>query len=243
MCPLILPQIDPDKNNLTKAINWFNNVNKLELQTIVIGSSLLGDILNMQKFVDIAIEKFNFNVLLYIHNLSGIKGVINKSAVYWTQVPNSQNTFFGWDGLILNAFGVLNNNHEAIPTVYVFDSRDQIGTANWLARGNLVPREKPEISLAIAKAAEYLGIRFYIMAGGSGSKKPPPIEHVKILSEKTKLFVIPTSGINKTNIANDLFAAGADAIHIGNLLEKQEGFEILKKIVEISKQYPGKKFL
>jgi hypothetical protein len=40
-----------------------------------------------------------------------------------------------------------------------------------------------------------------------------------------------------------MFAAGADAIHIGNRLEMPGGFEELKKMVEASKQYPGKKFL
>ncbi len=241
--PLILPQIDPDKNDLDKAKKWFSNISSLGLETIVIGSSLIADNLYAQKLIDIAIDEFDFNILIYIHNMTGLRGRSKKSAVYWSQVPNALNTFFGWDGLIANVFNVSKNDFEPIPTAYVFDFRGSSGTANWLTRCNPIPREKPEISLAVSKAVEYAGIRFYILAGGSGSMLPPPAEHVKIISNKTNLFVIPTSGIKTTEHAEELFSSGADALQIGNLLESKEGFETLKKILKVSKNYPGKRFV
>ncbi len=241
--PLILPQIDPDKNTIKTANDWFKRIEELNLHVIVMGSSIISDTFHLQNLINIAIKDFKFDILLYVNGMNGVKGVSGKSAVYWSQIPNSLNTFFSWDGLISNSLNVSKNNFEAIPTVYVFDFRGSFGTANWLTRSNPVPREKPEISLAIAKAAEYLGMRFYIMAGGSGSNLPPPETHIQKISNLSKLFVIPTSGITTLKHAESMFSSGADAIHIGNLLEKESGFKILTEIVKLSKNYSGKDFL
>ena len=241
--PLILPQIDPDKYTTKTANNWFKRIEELNLQVIVIGSSIISNKLHLQNLMNIAVNDFKFDVLFYINGMAGIKGIDGKSAVYWSQIPNSLNTFFGWDGLISNSLNLSKSNFEPIPTIYVFDFRGSIGTSNWLTRSNPVPREKPEISLAIAKAAEYSGIRFYIMAGGSGSNLPPPETHIKKISKLSNLFLIPTSGITTLKHAKSMFSSGADAIHIGNLLEKEKGFKILNEIVKISKNYSGKDFL
>jgi len=97
--------------------------------------------------------------------------------------------------------------------------------------------------LSIALASQFSGMRFYIMAGGSGAPNSPPISHINLLSKKTNLFLIPTSGIRSLNQVIDIFEAGADAIHIGKLLEQKSGWKVLGKIVKESKRHAGKDFL
>jgi len=241
--PLVIPQLDPDKHTKESARKWFDEVEKAGISFIVIGGSTL-DPFQAQELLNIALKDYNFIAALYLgNNLSAIKGEKDRTAVYWMQIPNSLNTLYGWDGLISNSLNLERCELEPIPSVYVFDDRNSVGTANWISRSHSIPREKPEISLAIAKAAQYLGIRFYIMAGGSGSTNPPPLSHIEKLSKQSKLFVIPTSGINTAEHAKEMFAAGADAIHIGNRLEKEGGFEVLNEMVKMSKLYPGKSFL
>lgn len=241
--PLVIPQLDPDNYDLKGAKQWFEQVKECDIKFIAMGGSMI-DAIHTQNVLNMAIKNYDFIVALYLTSNSGvINGFKGRTAVYWMQIPNSQNTFYGWDGLISNSLQVEKHGLEPIPTIYVFDDRDFVGTANWVARGYPIPREKPEISLAVAKAAEYLGIRFYIMAGGSGSTKPPSVKHVEKLAKGSQLFVIPTSGINTATDAKELFAVGADAIHIGNKLETANGFKELKEIVKISKLYPGRNFL
>ena len=86
-------------------------------------------------------------------------------------------------------------------------------------------------------------MRFYIMAGGSGSPMPPPISHIKLVEKETNLFVIPTSGINSTSVANEMFLAKADAIHLGTLTETDSGIRKIEQIVKLSKRFPGRDFL
>lgn len=241
--PLVIPQIDPDKNNLEKAKSWFKDVRDAGLEVIVIGGSTI-NILDMQKLLDIAVNDFDFQVLTYLSgNVASLNGISNKTAMYWMQVPNALNTFYSWDGLVTNSLYVERNKWEVIPTAYVFDDRGYKGTSSWITRSNLIPESKPELSLAVAKAAEFLGIRFYIMAGGSGSPKPPPVSHISTLIKNSDLFVIPTSGITDVTQVSRIFEAGADAIHVGNRLERKDRKEILKEMVKLSEKFSGRAFI
>jgi phosphoglycerol geranylgeranyltransferase len=241
--PLVIPQLDPDKNTVEQGNKWFRQVKDIGIKLIAVGGSTI-DAVNTQRLLDMAVNDYNFLVLLYLTaNINAIKGKAGRTAAYWMQVPNALNTLYNWDGLISNSMQMEKNELEALPTVYVFDDRGSVGTANWITRSNPIPKDKPELSLAVAKAAQFLGIRFYVMAGGSGSASPPPTSHIERLAEHTQLFVIPTSGINTVANAKALFAAGADAIHVGNRLEQDGGFKELDGMYAAAKEYPGRKFL
>lgn len=241
--PVVIPQIDPDKSSSDDALNTLKKLEAIGVKHIAIGSSLSSPIAT-QSLLDVIMKDFDFSVTTYISNTSSflLKGTKGRAALYWATVFNANNTFFLRDSLIMGAPLINKDLLEPIPSAYVFDERGSKGTANWLAQPNPILREKPEISLATALACQYLGIRFYIMAGGSGSLLPPPESHVRLLSKKTTLFLIPTSGIKTLDDVKNLLDAGADAMHIGAALENKEGLGKFQKMFELSKKYPGKKF-
>lgn len=240
--PLIIPQLDPDKCNTTQAKVWLDKVAKTDIQIICVGGSMV-DSLSMQEIIDTILNDYDFKIITYLtSNVSALRGCGGRTAMYWGQIPNSPNTAFGWDGLIANSIYLDKREWEPLPAVYVFDDRAYIGTANWISRSYPIPKEKPEISLATAKAAQYMGMRFYIMAGGSGSPNPPPVEHIEKLRKLSDMFVIATSGIRTVNQIKGVFAAGADAIHIGGILEKNFKEDILSDMLDTAKLYPGRRF-
>jgi len=242
--PLIIPQIDPDKQSLADSIKILQNLDSIGVKHIAVGSSLI-DPVSIQSLFDVIIKDFDFSFTTYISNTSSflLKGKTGRSAIYWATVFNATNMFFLRDSLIMGAPLIKTDYLEPIPTAYVFDERNSRGTANWLAQANPIPNNKPEISLATALACEYLGIRVYIMAGGSGSFLPPPESHVKLIHEKTSLFVIPTSGIKSLAHVKSLLDAGADALHIGSMIETKEGLKEFDKIFKLSKKYSGRKII
>ncbi len=240
--PLIIPQIDPDKQSLDKSIVLLKKLESMGVQHIAVGSSLV-DPASIQSLFDVIIKDFDFTFTTYISNTSSflLKGKEGRSAIYWASVFNASNMFFLRDSLIMGAPLIKSDCLEPIPTAYVFDERDSRGTANWLTQANSIPADKPEISLSTALACQYLGMRFYIMAGGSGSLLPPPASHVKLICKKADLFVIPTSGVRSASHVNELLLAGADAIHVGSMIESDSGLKIFSNIFKMSKKFPGKK--
>ncbi|MFH1224655.1 MAG: geranylgeranylglyceryl/heptaprenylglyceryl phosphate synthase [Candidatus Diapherotrites archaeon] len=241
--PLVIPQLDPEKYDEHDLQTVLKELGEIGVSHVAVGGTIV-DAAKMQAVLDIVAKDFGFVTLSYITNnslglLNGIKG---KTAVYWMSVLNAENLYFLRDNLIMNSIAMSKKNFELLPTAYVFDERGSCSSSNWLARSTPIPRNKAELSLAIALAAQYLGMRFYIMAGGSGAPYPPPVEHVKLISKKTDLFLIPTSGINQVGQAKRLFANGADAIHVGKAIELKNGLKMLRDMVKISKKHDGKEF-
>lgn len=242
--PIVIPQIDPDEYTPTELMPVFKHFQSLDISHIAIGGSTV-DPTKMQETVDMAVKDYGFYVITYLSNPSAgfLKGFKDKTAIYWASFFNTENQFFIKDSLVMASLFIKNKNLEPLPTAYVFDDRKYIGSATWITRATPVPREKPELSLAIAKAAEYLGIRFYIMAGGSGSPYCPPPSHITKLRKYSDLFLIPTSGIKTVDEVNLMFDSGADAIHVGQAIEQENGLNLLTKMVEASKKHKGKDFL
>ncbi|MBS3061796.1 MAG: hypothetical protein J4215_04410 [Candidatus Diapherotrites archaeon] len=241
--PLVIPQIDPDKLPVEVISKIFQAISDLGIQHIALGGSIITP-QKLQIVQDMAVKDYNFSTVTYPTNsaVCFLNGHEGKTAIYWMSVLNSENPFFLRDVLVMNSVAVTPNTLEPIPTAYVFDDRGSMRTANWLARAVPIPREKPEISLSVALAAQYLGMRIYIMAGGSGSELGPPATHVELLARKTNLFIIPTSGILTPEDADLMFKHKADAIHVGKLIEEPKGIETLKKMVSLANKYPGKIF-
>ena len=241
-CPLIIPQLDPDKKT-SDPIKTLNRLKSIGVKHIAVGSSLSDPVVT-QGLLDLVMKDYDFSVTTYISNTSSflLKGAKGRAAIYWATVFNANNTFFLRDSLLMGAPLLKPEFLEPIPSAYIFDERGSKGTANWLTQPNPILREKPEISLAMGLACQYLGMRFYIMAGGSGSLLPPPEKHVALLRKKTDLFIIPTSGIKTTDNVKNLLDSGADALHIGGVLESENGLDIFEKMFKLSRKYPGRKF-
>jgi heptaprenylglyceryl phosphate synthase len=236
--PLVIPQIDPDAFDEVTLDKLLLEINKLNLKVVSIGGSVFYPD-KFQNAIDLAAKKYAFTTLVYpAYSSMGMRGVEGKTAMYWIRILNATNDFYRDDFANFNSIHLKGSKFEPIPTAYIFDDRGNIGTGEWLARAVPIPRNKPTLSLLLSLGAQYSGTRFLILGGGSGAPLPPPEEHVKLIKDKTNLFLIPTSGIRKVEHAKGLFEAGADAIHISKLLESKEGFTEFEKIVKfVEKTY------
>jgi heptaprenylglyceryl phosphate synthase len=229
--PLVIPQIDPDAFDDDSLNNLLEEINNLDINVISIGGSVFYPD-KFQKAINLAAKEYNFTTLVYpAYSSMGLRGVQDKTGMYWIKILNAANEFYRDDFANFNSIHLKGSNFEPIPTAYIFDDRGTIGTGEWFSRAFPVPRHKPIISLTLALGAQYSGTRILILGGGSGAPLPPPEEHVKLIKDKTNLFLIPTSGITKLDHVKKLFNAGADAVHISKLLESKEGLTEFKKII------------
>ncbi|MFB5624878.1 MAG: geranylgeranylglyceryl/heptaprenylglyceryl phosphate synthase, partial [Nitrosopumilus sp.] len=130
----------------------------------------------------------------------------------------------------LAAPSVLKFGLEPLPTAYLVIGD---GTSAWFvgsARG--IPFNKPKIAAAYSLAAQFLGMRFVYLEAGSGASSTVKPEMVKIVRKVFKGFLIVGGGIKDPNSAKKIVSAGADAIVIGTLLEKNGN---LKNLTAIAK--------
>ncbi len=92
--------------------------------------------------------------------------------------------------------------------------------AGWLGDAKLLPRNKPELSLGYALAAEYLGFKLIYLEAGSGSNSSVPEQIIGLVKKNVTIPIIVGGGIKTTEDAVAKVMAGADLVVQGTILEE-----------------------
>jgi len=166
--------------------------------------------------------------ILFPGNVTGV--VPEADAILFSSLLNSENPYFISQAQALGAPSVLKFGLEPLPTAYLVIGE---GTTAWFvgsARG--IPFDKPKIAAAYSLAAQFLGMRLVYLEAGSGATSSVKPEMIKTVRKVFNGFIIVGGGIKDPNTAKKIVSAGADAIVIGTLLEKNGS---LKNLTAIAK--------
>jgi len=108
---------------------------------------------------------------------------------------------------------------EAIPSAYIIYGHG--GAAGHIGRALPIPYEAPYIAAAYAAAAELLGSRLVYLEAGSGSPKRVPEAAVAAARKALDYaMLVVGGGIRSPEDARSIVQAGADAIVIGTIVER-----------------------
>ncbi|MCY4351532.1 MAG: geranylgeranylglyceryl/heptaprenylglyceryl phosphate synthase, partial [Gemmatimonadetes bacterium] len=115
---------------------------------------------------------------------------------------------------ILKAHGL-----EAIATGYALVDTGQLTTAEYVSNTRPLPRDKPEIAMAHALAAEYLGMQCVYLDAGSGPELMVPEETVQAVCGYVSIPTIVGGGIRDPKAAAKRVALGAAFVVVGSIFE------------------------
>jgi putative glycerol-1-phosphate prenyltransferase len=124
---------------------------------------------------------------------------------------------------------------EAISTGYILVESGRVTTAQYISGSVPVPRHKPEIAVATALAAEYLGMKFIYLEAGSGADQHVPFEMVKAVSSVISVPLMVGGGIKDAVTAGKMVDAGAKIIVTGNHFENRSNRGELQAFVDAVK--------
>lgn len=225
---LIFVLIDSEVSKIEESVNLAKNVEKIGASAILVGGSSAIDQLEMAQVVKTLKKSIKIPIILFPGNVTGV--VPGADAILFSSLLNSTNPYYITQAQVLAAPNVLKFGLEPLPTAYIIIGE---GTTAWFvgsARG--IPFEKSNIAAAYALAAQFLGMRFVYLEAGSGAKQSVRPEMVSSVRKAFGGFLIVGGGIRDANTAKEIIKAGADALVIGTLLEKEKGS--LKKLTEIA---------
>jgi putative glycerol-1-phosphate prenyltransferase len=94
-----------------------------------------------------------------------------------------------------------------------------------------IPGDKPDIAVATAMAGEMLGLKSLYLEAGSGASHIVEPGIIRAIRKNISLPLIVGGGIRSVENAEELFAAGADMIVVGNALEKDP--ELIKTFCQV----------
>ena len=121
---------------------------------------------------------------------------------------------------------------EAIPTGYLLLDGGSDSAVQFMSGTAPIPMDKPDISIAHALAAQYLGKNLIYLEAGSGAKQAVPNELIKEVVEHVDIPLIVGGGIRKPEVAREKVEAGASFVVTGTIIEENINDDMLKKFAE-----------
>jgi phosphoglycerol geranylgeranyltransferase len=224
---LIFVLIDSEVSKIKDSTRLAKNVEKLGASAIFVGGSSAIDQIEMAQVVKTLKKSIKIPIILFPGNVTGI--VPYADAILFSSLLNSENPYYITQAQALGAPNVLKFGLEPLPTAYIIIGE---GTTAWfVGSARAIPFDKPNLAAAYALAAQFLGMRFVYLEAGSGAKQNVRPEMVRAVRRVFRGFLIVGGGIRDPNTAKEIVRAGADALVIGTLLEKEK--DSLKKLTEI----------
>ena len=225
---LLFVLIDSEISNIRTSVKLAKDVERIGASAILVGGSSATDQIEMAEVVKNLKKAVKIPKILFPGNVTGV--VPQADAILFSSLLNSENPYYISQAQALGAPNVLKFGLEPLPTAYLVIGE---GTSAWFvgsARG--IPFDKPKIAAAYSLAAQFLGMRFVYLEAGSGAASSVTPEMVQTVRKVFKGFLIVGGGIKDPITAKKIASAGADAIVIGTLLEKNR---TLKNLTEIAK--------
>ncbi len=109
---------------------------------------------------------------------------------------------------------------EVIPTAYLLVDGGRTTSVEFMSATRALPRDKVDIAMAHALAAQYLGMSMAFFDAGSGAKRPVTKEMISAVAAYVDIPVIVGGGISDPDTARGLVEAGAKLLVTGDIIER-----------------------
>lgn len=219
--------IDPDKQPPAKAGEIAATAEAMGVKAIFVGSSIILE------------DKFNETVhtikkacKIPIVLFPGASNQVSKEVdtVLFLSLISGRNPEFLIGEQVKAAPIIYKYGIHTLPTAYLLIEGGKTTSVEFMSNTKPLPREKPDIIVAHALAAEYLGMKLIYLEAGSGAKDSVPDEVIAAVRKHVKLPLIVGGGIRTPEDAIAKIAAGADYLVIGTRAE--EDWAAFEKIVK-----------
>lgn len=113
---------------------------------------------------------------------------------------------------------------EVIPTSYILIDGGKMSSVAYISQTTPIPRDQANIILKTALAGQLMGQRLTYLDAGSGALESVSENVIQFLRSRLKTPIIVGGGIQRTETMEQLAAAGANILVIGNKIEENIDF-------------------
>lgn len=220
-----LPLLDPDRLDDRKLIRMAVHLEEAGVDALLMGSSLLLSA-TMDNILQDIKKEINIPVLIFPGSLNQVSSYAD--AILFLSLISGRNPDRLIGDQVKAAPAIKEYGIEPISTGYMLIESGNTTSAQFMSNSMPIPRDKPDIAMAHALAAEYLGMKMIYLEAGSGARHPVPDATVKSVSQYVSVPVIVGGGIRTPEVAAQKVKAGASFIVTGNILEKKGGPKLVK---------------
>ena len=217
--------LDPDKIPTGEELyNWLNEIEQSGATDILIGGSHLSKG-NTEELVKNAKKQTSLPVVLFPGSPEQVTE--HADVLLFLSLVSGRNADLLIGRHVEAAPLIMAMDIETIATAYLLVGDGPLTTAAYITQTLPIPSAKPELAVATASAAVLLGMQAIYLDAGSGAANSIPTEVVSAVSNAVDVPIIVGGGIRDFEGMERVWAAGADLVVLGTVLEKVRDFSQL----------------
>lgn len=214
-----LALLDPDRLDDNRIVRLASQCAEGGADGLLIGSSLL-----LSTTFDEIVAKIKKNVNIPVVIFPGGPSQVSShaDAILFLSLISGRNPYHLIGDQVRAAPVIKEFGIEPISTGYMLIESGQATSIEFMSNTRPIPRDKPDIAMAHALAAEYLGMKMVYLEAGSGAMYPVSDEMIAAVRDYVSIPIVVGGGIRDSEVALRKVKAGASFVVTGNILEKEE---------------------
>ena len=221
--------LDPDKNNRDSLPAFVLEATEAGVDGFLVGGSLMLS----NDFEDhLRAIKENTSVPVIIFPGSIMQVSSEADAILFLVLISGRNPDYLIGNQVLAAPIIKRSGLEALSTGYMLIEAGNTTSAEFMSNTKPIPRDKPDIALAHALAAEVMGMKLLYLDAGSGARDSVSEDMLRTISRSCSLPMIVGGGIRTPEEARRKVEAGASFVVTGTITELNNHRSFIREFAE-----------
>ena len=221
--------LDTDQKNHGIIESMVTQANKSDVDVLLVGGSLMMDGKSHDRVRDIK-EQSKIPVVFFPGSASQLNSYFD--AVLFLSVLSGRNPHYLIGEQVISAPIIKDLGLETIPTGYLLLDGGAHSTVEFMSGSKPIPMNRPDITLAHALAAEFMGMKFVYLEAGSGAERSVSEEIINRCVENLNINLIVGGGIKTPEDAASKIEAGASMVVTGSVLESSQNNSLMKEFAD-----------
>jgi phosphoglycerol geranylgeranyltransferase len=221
--------LDPDKSKQEHLPSFVREATDAGVDGFLIGGSLMSTD-NFEQHLRTIKQNTSVPVIIFPGSIMQVSSVAD--AILFLILISGRNPEHLIGNQVIAAPIIRRSGLEAISTGYMLIEAGNTTSAEFMSNTKPIPRDKPDIALAHALAAEIIGMKFVYLDAGSGANTSVPEEMIRAIAGKCSLPMIVGGGIKTPEEARKKVEAGAAFIVTGTVTEHNNQRSFIREFAE-----------
>jgi phosphoglycerol geranylgeranyltransferase len=221
--------LDPDKNNRETLPSFIRGATEAGVDGFLVGGSLMlsNDFEDHLKTIK---QNTSVPVIIFPGSIMQVSSVAD--AILFLVLISGRNPDYLIGNQVLAAPIVRKSGLEAISTGYMLIEAGNTTSAEFMSNTKPIPRDKADIALAHALAAEIIGMKMLYLDAGSGASESVSEEMLRVIAHRCSLPIIVGGGIRTPDEARKKVEAGASFVVTGTVTEENNHHSFIREFAE-----------
>jgi phosphoglycerol geranylgeranyltransferase len=221
--------LDPDKSDTEKLPTFVREATEAGVDGFLVGGSLMSTD-EFEHHLTTIKKNTSVPVIIFPGSIMQVSSLAD--AILFLILISGRNPEHLIGSQVIAAPIISRSGLEPISTGYMLIEAGNTTSAEFMSNTKPIPRDKTDIAVAHALAAEIIGMKLVYLDAGSGANAPVPEEMIRAIAKTCSLPIIVGGGIRTPEDARKKVEAGASFVVTGTITEHNNHRSFVREFAE-----------